>query len=212
MGKPDRPSAPAEPPAGSSIIEESPYNPLDYAVLARNCAEELLRRPPFRLPLTQGFSGAGIYALFYHGPHPSYVSLRSEVTQLPIYVGKAIPPGGRKGNASGGTCTALFDRLTDHTRSLEAAENLDVSDFSCRYLVVESLWIPVAERFLIEVYQPAWNVCLEGFGNHDPGSGRYAGEITWWDAMHHGRSWAKKLRPTKTQEEAQARLDAFFSR
>lgn len=64
----------------------------------------------------------------------------------------------------------------------------------------------MAERFLIEHYLPLWNIGMDGFGNHDPGSGRHAGEITWWDALHPGRPWAKKLSQTKTPASAQAHL------
>lgn len=28
--------------------------------------------------------------------------------------------------------------------------------------------MPLAESMLIEQLKPVWNVCLDGFGNHDP--------------------------------------------
>lgn len=68
----------------------------------------------------------------------------------------------------------------------------------------------MAERFLIEHYRPVWNLCIEGFGLHDPGKGRHAGEVPWWDALHPGRSWAAKLRQTKTVNEALRRLNDFL--
>lgn len=67
----------------------------------------------------------------------------------------------------------------------------------------------MAERFLIEHYRPLWNVCLDGFGLHDPGKGRHAGLIPWWDAMHEGREWAARLRQERTQSEAIARVRTF---
>lgn len=73
------------------------YNPLDYQNLTRHCVDELMRRGPFELPLKQDFFGAGVYALFYKGADPFYAKICSPDAEWPIYVGKAVPPGGRKG-------------------------------------------------------------------------------------------------------------------
>jgi hypothetical protein len=190
--------------------ETAEYNPLDYDNLTRNCVEELMCRGPFQLPLASEFDGAGVYALFYSGKEPVYEAVRTEVADLPIYVGKAVPPGSRKGSGGKGGRRSLHDRVTQHTKSIQAASNLQIEDFVCRYLVVTPLWITMAERFLIEHYQPVWNVCIEGFGNHDPGKGRHEGEITWWDTLHPGRPWASKLKQTKTPEKAKQRLATFL--
>ncbi len=188
------------------------YNPLDYENLTRNCVEELMRRGPFKLPLAGEFEGAGVYALFYQGSSPLYGRISSLDALQPIYVGKAVPAGGRKGAKEEGTTMALFRRLSEHTRSLQAASStLNINDFVCRYLVVTPLWITMSERFLLEHYRPVWNVCLDGFGNHDPGAGRLQGEITWWDALHPGRAWATRLQATRSQADASNRLEAFWS-
>jgi hypothetical protein len=183
------------------------YNPLDYTNLTRHCVDELMRRGPFKLPLEQDFLGAGVYALFYTGPLALYTVIRSPDATVPIYVGKAVPPGGRKGGRGkpAAHSRALSGRLAEHTASIKAASDLSTDDFLCRYLVVTPLWITMAERFLIEHYRPVWNVGMDGFGNHDPGSGRYEGEVTWWDALHPGRTWAEKLRQTKSQEQGRDR-------
>lgn len=187
------------------------YNPLDYANLTRNCVQELMRRGPFPLPLDHSFEGAGVYALFYRGGDKMYGKIRSEDATWPIYVGKAIPPGGRKGGGDGGNSRPLFGRLSEHTKSIQAATTtLKIADFTCRYLVVTPLWITMAERFLLEHFQPVWNVCIEGFGNHDPGSGRHKGEITWWDALHQGRHWAQKLQQTRSSDDARRHLNDFL--
>jgi hypothetical protein len=68
----------------------------------------------------------------------------------------------------------------------------------------------MAERFLLETFQPVWNVRLEGFGIHDPGSGRHQGELPWWDALHPGRTWAANLRQTRTSEDAVQLLKEWF--
>ena len=189
------------------------YNPLDYENLTRNCVQELMNRGPFELPLAEQFSGAGVYALFYKGKFKPYNSSVSLDATHPIYVGKAVLPGARKGATEGAKAQgkSLFNRITQHTRSIEMANNLDIKDFVCRYLVVTPLWITMAERFLIEHYHPIWNVCLEGFGNHDPGKGRLKGEITWWDSLHPGREWATRLQQTKTPEMAIKKLEDLLA-
>lgn len=188
------------------------YNPLDYPNLTKSCVEELLRRPLHPLPLTKSFLGAGIYALFYKGNFAPYQHerIQSIDAMRPIYVGKAVPAGARKGLAKQPKGKSLFNRIKQHTASIAATSTLRVEDFSCRYLIVTPLWITMAERFLLEHYQPVWNVVLDGFGNHDPGSGRYKGEITWWDALHPGRGWAAKLEQTRNAAAAKKRLREFL--
>ncbi len=189
--------------------ESNPYDPLDYENLTINLVRELMSREATDLPLAERFGGPGVYALFYDGDYAPYAALRSSGTRHPIYVGKAVPPGARKGGREPDVAApALYGRLRQHTRSLEAAVNLRLTDFTCRYLVVVPLWITMAERFLIEHYQPCWNVCIEGFGLHDPGSGRLKGLCPWWDTLHPGRPWAARLQP-RSETEARARLLAF---
>lgn len=188
---------------------DTEYNPLDYGNLTKNVVEELMRRGPFELPLSQVFEGAGVYALFYDGDFEPYAPLRSAAADVPIYVGKAIPSGGRRGGrAARGTRAPLYARIAQHVTSIQMAGNLRLEDFRCRYLVVTPLWITMAERFLIEHYQPIWNICLDGFGNHDPGAGRHQGENTWWDALHPGRLWAARLRQSRDFPLAVQRLQS----
>lgn len=188
------------------------YNPLDYENLTRNCVQELMRRGPYSLELQAPFEGAGVYALFYRGPSPLYGSVRSPDAEWPIYVGKAVPKGARKGAKSAGPSRALYSRLRKHRESISFGNGLSVEDFQCRYLVVTPLWITMAERFLIEHYQPVWNVCLEGFGIHDPGRGRYQGECSSWDTLHPGRPWAARLVPRKEdREQVESRVKDFLT-
>lgn len=95
----------------------------------------------------------------------------------------------------------VFGRLQEHAESIQATDTLDISDFTCRYLVVDEIWIPLGESLMIAKFSPLWNLVVEGFGNHDPGSGRYNGLRPRWDAMHPGRSWAMKCRQ---REESQS--------
>ena len=107
---------------------------------------------------------------------------------------------------------ALRRRLREHARSVEAAENLNVADFTYKHMAVVPVWITLAERFLIEHYKPVWNLCLDGFGDHDPGSGRRDSQRSWWDTLHPGRSWAAALTGGKDIAEATAKVMAFLNK
>ena len=180
-----------------------PFNPLDKGNLARSVINAMMRRSATPLKDLQPFDGAGIYAIYYTGDFKAYEALSEansgNALMVPIYVGKAVPSGGRKGGmieAEHGQ--ALFKRLSEHRRSIEAANNLDVEDFFCRYLVVDDIWIPLGEALLISKTSPVWNSILDGFGNHDPGAGRRAGKISRWDVLHPGRPW---VAPFASREE-----------
>ncbi|MBN1485361.1 MAG: Eco29kI family restriction endonuclease [Chloroflexia bacterium] len=43
------------------------------------------------------------------------------------------------------------------------------------------------------MWNPLWNSGLDGFGNHDPGRGRYNQAKSEWDVLHPGRPWAERL-------------------
>ena len=92
--------------------------------------------------------GARIYvghALYYLGDFPAYEVLaevnRNGQYACPIYVGKAVPNGARKGGQGDDVDpgTALFKRLTDHAKSVDAATNLKLEDFRCRFLSVDDI-------------------------------------------------------------------------
>lgn len=184
--------------------KEPAYNPLDKENLGESVAAALLRQPAGPLPPEVSFSGAGIYAIYYHGPFPGYGPIRERNAagrfEQPIYVGKAVPPGARKGGRYGlglPAGPALFSRLSEHARSIESVDRLEVSDFRCRYLIVDDIWIPLGETLLIARYRPLWNLVIEGFGNHDPGGGRSRQQCSKWDTLHPGRSWAARLAPNQ---------------
>ena len=63
----------------------------------------------------------------------------------------------------------LRNRLREHARNIEAAHNLRLEDFGCRYLVVVPVWITLAERFLVENFKPIWNVALTDSAITAPG-------------------------------------------
>lgn len=116
---------------------------------------------------------------------------------MPIYVGKAVPRGWRQGRnlSSGDSSYELYSRLIDHSHSINNSENLDIEDFYCRFMILENAaasMIGTVEAALIRHYMPIWNCCIDGFGNHDPGSGRYNQAKSDWDVLHPGREWADR--------------------
>lgn len=197
-----------------------PYNPLDKFNLGKSVVDALLEEQPIRLSDLASFFGAGIYAIYYHGPFPAYgpISVNpADPNSTPIYAGKAVPAGSRRGASLSVNLTtrALWNRLAEHRDNIGEIEknggNLSIGDFSVRYLVVDDIWIPLGESLLISTYNPVWNRVVDGFGNHDPGAGRYNGLRPLWDVLHPGRYWAPKCRErTETVEEIIARITAHF--
>ena len=160
----------------------------------------MLRKAVVPLDQLKEFEGAGIYAIYYTGRFPAYelISKANDKNSFnaPIYVGKAVPKGARKGgdlDAKPGT--VLYKRLMEHARSIMECDNLEIRDFFCRYLAVDDIWIPLGESLLIAKFNPLWNKLIDGFGNHDPGSGRHAGLRPRWDTLHPGRPWAERCKP-----------------
>lgn len=175
-----------------------PFNPLDKKNLGASVAEALLAGRTHPLGALPEFYGAGIYAIYYSGQFAAYTELSRRnlggKPTAPIYIGKAVPAGARRGTSIATASKSLFNRLSEHAESIKCARNLDLADFVCRYLVVDDIWIPLGESLLITRYAPVWNSLLDGFGNHDPGAGRYNGLCPRWDVLHPGRAWAARCR------------------
>ena len=116
------------------------FNPLDKKNLGESVADALLRQEVQPLP-PGPLIGAGVYALYYTDPFHAYqeISLRNQGNAFawPIYVGKAVPAGARKGGFGLDTDPGqvLYRRLCEHAASIEQARNLELSDFHCRLLV-----------------------------------------------------------------------------
>ena len=177
-----------------------PFNPLEKKNLGESVAQALICQPVVCLAELLPFDGAGIYAIYYTGDFDCYQTLVQYNINgrfcAPIYAGKAVPKGSRKGAeldlAPG---KAIYNRIKQHVKSIEQAKNLCLSDFYCRYLIVDDIWIPLGESLLIAKSNPLWNLLIDGFGNHDPGKGRHAGLRPRWDVLHPGRPWADKCKP-----------------
>jgi hypothetical protein len=170
--------------ADAKIRIETPYNPLAKENPGKSVAEALLERPPGPLPPQERFIAAGIYAIYYNGPFKLYaplvrknrVATRRGLAEAPIYIGKAVPAGARKGGIGLGESPGmvLYNRLCEHADSIqEAHTTLHLAHFRCRYLAVEDIWIPLGESMLIEMFDPLWNKVLDAFGSHDLAITRY---------------------------------------
>ena len=198
-------------------MENEIFNPLDKRNLGLSITEAIIKQSVYPLKSLQSFLGAGVYALYYKGNFPLYAKIseknKKDLIQ-PIYAGKAIPEGGRKGglglDAPPGEY--LYRRLNEHKKSIEAAQNLCIDDFYCRFLVVDDIWIPLGESLLIERTKPLWNIVVDGFGNHDPGRGRYNQQRSPWDILHKGRAWAENLQEGKPEADIAKQVTDFLKK
>jgi hypothetical protein len=186
---------------GGSVDSQKPYNPLQKKNLAESIARAILEQEPRPLSATENLGGAGVYIIYYTGASSLYrpvakLNADGKFNQ-PIYIGKAIPKGGRKGGFADDDSAmqgkALRERLGQHYSSIDETKNLKVEDFSFRALVVDEIFIPLGENMLIERFRPVWNLVIDGFGNKDPGRRRKDQYRSPWDLLHPGRRFAEKL-------------------
>lgn len=194
-----------------------PYNPLDKLNLGRSIEAELLSGEPTPLVEVDHIEGAGMYVIYYTGAFEPYRPISAanahELVQ-PIYVGKAIPKGGRKGGLSKDARLGkpMAERLRQHATSVNEVGNLDLSDFWVRSLMVDDVWIPLGENMLIDSFKPLWNAAVDGFGNKDPGKRRATQFKSPWDVLHPGRSFTEKLGDsTLTADLVLGRVEDFFA-
>lgn len=152
-----------------------------------------------KLLYSNKFAGAGIYAIYYVGDFPAYASIAKQNVEgrfeSPIYVGKAVPKGSRKGGLvdQETSTNALFERLKQHATSIGEVSNLALSDFHFRSLIVDDIWIPLGETYMIHRFQPLWNKVVEGFGIKTPGKRRREQYASPWDTIHPGRRFVRSL-------------------
>lgn len=157
----------------------------------------------------------GVYLLYYHGGHPLYKPIseaNAEGCRMPIYVGKAVPPGTRSGRLkdedaakqgrSSFSKSSIRKRLSEHRKSIEEADDLEVGDFLVKTAPMEVDLAAWGESLLMRHYQPAWNGSVSGFGNHKPGKGRNEQDRSVWDKAHVGREIVQALPPAERLDEA----------
>jgi len=182
-----------------------PYDPLKLENLARSIEIKLLEMEPAHISGLHPMFGAGIYAIYYVGDHELYKPIADGRT-TPIYVGKAVYPGGRKGLAAREDDLApLWKRIDEHRVSLACAGDLDVDDFRVRYLVAVDFFVSLAEQLMIRQFRPVWNTLVDGFGNHAPGGNRADGARPPWDELHPGRPWSTPERMPKPSKQSAER-------
>jgi hypothetical protein len=73
----------------------------------------------------------------------------------------------------------------------------------CRFIIFDDIssdMISTIEAALIKINMPLWNNTIDGFGNHDPGKGRYEQAKSEWDVIHEGRAWAKRCNGTHAEK------------
>lgn len=195
-----------------TALRPKAYDPLTLENLGRSIEMRMLEMEPEPLTDVPLMIGAGIYAIYYVGDDELYSPIAQPYCQMPIYVGKATPEGGRKGGEAGASDyeDALWDRLREHRRSIEQAHDLDVADFRVRYLVAVDFFVSLAEQMMLRQFRPVWNAVVDGFGNHAPGSGRTNQARPPWDDLHPGRAWSAPERMPKpsqyTAMESKARI------
>jgi hypothetical protein len=179
------------------------YHNEAFVELVKDAVRFFNGTPIHDIPSLERFVGTGVYALYYTGKkslYKKYAELNRLSYDFPIYVGKAVPKGWRQSRVSddeSSQSNELFNRLREHSRSIEAGAELDLNDFSCRFVIFEregSDMISTIEAALIKLNRPLWNSCVDGFGNHEPGSGRYEQARSDWDVVHTGRIWAERLK------------------
>jgi hypothetical protein len=160
----------------------------------------LAKTPVHPLPPKGTFEGVGTYLLYYAGSFELYSKFANDdatALKTPIYAGKAVPQGWRTARTSRvQRSRELCRRLYEHAASIRQCKNLSLRDFFCRFIILKGSEIDLVaaiEAQLIRRYMPLWNTVIDGFGNHDPGSGRYNQAKSEWDMLHPGRHWARKL-------------------
>ncbi len=172
-----------------------------FVELVKDAVRFFSGTPIRELPPSESFQGTGVYALYYTGRtgiYAKYGELNRLAYSHPIYVGKAVPKGWRQSrtaDAQAPNSRELVSRLRQHSRSIALGSGVELPDFMCRFMIFEdagSDMIGTIEAALIKLHKPLWNSALDGFGNHDPGSGRYNQAKSDWDVVHAGRKWAAR--------------------
>lgn len=180
---------------------EHVYSSPDFEEIIKDTIRFFNGTPVYELPPPERFHGTGVYAIYCiarEGVYSQYHSINRTSFSLPIYVGKAVPRGWRQARTTTYLDSEIFElygRLREHNRSIIEGSGIEIDDFRCRFMILEgqeSDLIGTVEAALIRMYRPLWNTVVDGFGNHDPGKGRYNQAKSDWDVYHRGRKWAEK--------------------
>ncbi len=182
----------------------SVFDPSNPKIVGRFISLALVAQPRQPLSEVEPFYGSGVYAIYYKGPFKHYGLIAG--TETPIYVGQAAPAvsNARTAMEQG---DRLARRLRDHRSNIsKATSTLDIGDFECRTLVVQSGWETAAEDFLIHLFRPVWNSetnILYGLGKHGDSSETRGNKRSPWDTLHPGRPWATTEDARKPEQIAE---------
>jgi hypothetical protein len=180
---------------------EHVYSSPDFDEIIKDTIRFFNGTPVYNLPLQVKFHGTGVYAIYSiakKGVYKKFHEINRTSFDMPIYIGKAVPRGWRQARVkslSDAATHELYGRLSEHAKSIAIGDGIDVYDYHCRFMILEdreSTLIGTVEAALIQKYRPIWNSLIDGFGNHDPGKGRYEQAKSDWDVCHPGRKWAEK--------------------
>lgn len=186
-----------------SSLQPVPFDPLAVENVGVTLAVELLSQPLHPLPPPESFLGAGIYALYYHGNHEAYAKLKELEIEapgggIPLYVGKAVRENVKQGfNPRPSNEEKIFERLEQHAESIAQCSDLELSDFRCRFLILNDAYITLAEAVMITTFRPPWNGM--GLGSRVVGAKRENQRPAAWDCLHPGRAG----RPAGTEKGAE---------
>jgi hypothetical protein len=192
----------------------SVFDPTDPSTAGRIVALTLVAQKRHPLAAIPDFYGAGVYAIYYTGKFAPYEQLSS--ADHPIYIGKADPDEHSAKNALG-QGTKLSVRLAEHAKSIrKAVSTIDLNDFECRFLIVQSGFQKSAESYLIEFFKPIWNseqkICF-GLGKHGDSSETRGNKRSPWDTMHPGREWAASSgQDQKPREQIFQQISEHFTK
>lgn len=167
------------------------FDPTNPQIVGSLIGRTMMEQPRHPLANIPKFYGSGVYAIYYNGGFDAYRPIAQ--TDTPIYAGKADPPAPdlRTAEEQG---PKISRRLLEHAKSIKAASStLNLEDFECRFLVVQSGWQRSAEDYLVHQFRPIWNlnICF-GFGKHGDDPSTRANTRSPWDTLHPGRAWATR--------------------
>ncbi|TMM55129.1 Eco29kI family restriction endonuclease [Sulfitobacter sabulilitoris] len=187
------------------------FDPAEPRLIGHFVALALISQDRVRLDAIQPFYGAGVYAIYYTGPENIYGPISG--TETPIYVGKADPPVGATSVVQ--QETKLYVRLNEHRRNIDKVAGIDLADFECRALAVQSGYQAAAESHLINLFWPIWNnetKILFGLGKHGDSAKTRSNNKSPWDTIHPGRTWAEGNPEAKSAEDILADVARHFGR
>lgn len=193
------------------MSNNNPYEPFDPGSVENvgvTLVVELLEQTLHPMPPDSSFPGAGVYALYYAGEHSAYerlVELDGGRFKYPIYIGKAARENAKQGFSPRPAAKAkLYDRISQHASSIDAVDNLSLSDFRCRFLIINDAHIALAESVMIRVFRPPWNGM--GFGSKVVGKERMSQRPSAWDSLHSGRT-GRPVGSDDQEKKARAKID-----